>query len=106
MSRVIWKEIFSDFHPGPGSQMLCELSLPAEAGILHVDYMNEQFCVWFSVDEKHATETERFTFAFVPTGGDIPEMNPNDQPRHLGTLMQEREGFGILVWHVFLISTN
>lgn len=104
MSRVIWKETLTEsVRPGPGNYGLCDLSLPAGAEILHVDRQGRSYCVWFSVPTAEVTSTARFTFAFVPTGGDIPEKATSLAPRHLGTIVDETTA---LVWHIFLTAIS
>lgn len=98
-NRVIWKETFGEFRPGPGSYVVCELTLPARAEILNVERQGERFCVWFTTSISEAASTAVFTFAFVPTGGEIPS-DSNLEPKYLGTVMQDE---GAFVWHVFLL---
>jgi len=101
VSRVIWKEPLAGFRrpDAEHNYALTSLELPTSAEIMHVAEQGAQFCVWFSVPkENDAVPRETFTFALVPTGGDIPISVR--KPRHLGSILQDQ---GALVWHIFLL---
>jgi len=71
-----------------------EVAMPAGATVLHFDFQRDWPTLWALVDETSALYVR--TFEVYPTGGEVPEDNPDYVRRYVGTALQ-----GSHVWHCF-----
>lgn len=69
--------------------------LPKHAIIKHVDFQNDDLCMWAIVDENEEDQEERF-FEMYGTGHDIN--TPIMQLNHLKTFLSKG---GMFVFHLF-----
>jgi hypothetical protein len=77
-----------------GERAAAEVAMPVVAEVLHFDFQGSQPALWALVDETSALYVR--TFEVYPTGGEVPEDNPDYVRRYVGTSVQ-----GSFVWHCF-----
>jgi hypothetical protein len=81
--RAVWKFPL-------GAEVLTDLSMPADARIVHVDRQGAHGCIWAEVDTE-ATLSETRRFLVRGTGMEIPAGH-----EHVGTWQEPP-----FVWHLY-----
>lgn len=70
------------------------LTLTADALPLHAGVQHDRLTVWVELDPE--AEKRFYRFHVVPTGGEVPLIDEDLHPAHLGTVHD-----GPYVWHIY-----